>query len=236
MWSPKDLQNCLTRPLGPGCRSNDRHCGKWFLPSSRRGPQRLCSFCRIRGVILFSLFPGHRMHRWVLPILNLMQRPELVSLSSQLLYGNFVLHPSECSSGLVDGVNQSVIKFVLCHSTTVLMVQIFHDFTEISLYFKDVYLHVPIHPSHWQFLQFAFRNSEGDIIVYQWKVLPFGLPTIPRMFTKLLGPVVALLHLQGYLMYPYIDDIFHAHSGILQPGASYMWPHLVHSLQSGYLS
>ncbi len=33
--------------------------------------------------------------------------------------------------------------------------------------------------------------------------------TAPRMFTKLLGPVAAHLHLWGCLMYPYTDNIFH---------------------------
>ncbi len=80
----------------------------------------------------------------------------------------------------------------------------------VSLDLKDAYLHVPIHPSHWRYLRFALRNAEGVLTVYQWRVLPFGLASAPRVFTKLLAPVAAHLHLQGCLMYPYIDDIFHA--------------------------
>ena len=80
----------------------------------------------------------------------------------------------------------------------------------VSLDLKDAYLHVPIHPSHWRYFWFALRNAEGALTVYQWKVLPFGLASAPRVFTKILAPVAAHLHLQGCLMYPYIDDIFHA--------------------------
>ncbi len=86
----------------------------------------------------------------------------------------------------------------------------------VSLDLKDTYLHVPIHPSHWWFLRFALRSPAGKLIVYQWKVLPFGLATAPRFFTKLLASLAAHLHLQGCLMYPYIDDIFHAQASINQ--------------------
>ncbi len=53
-------------------------------------------------------------------------------------------------------------------------------------------------------------NQAGELIVYQWKVLPFGLATAPRLFTKLLAPLGAHLHLHGCLMYLNIDNIFHA--------------------------
>ncbi len=52
--------------------------------------------------------------------------------------------------------------------------------------------------------------------MYQWKVLPFGLATAPRVFTKLLAPLAAHLHLQGCLMDPYINDIFHAQASVNQ--------------------
>ncbi len=61
----------------------------------------------------------------------------------------------------------------------------------VSLDLKDAYLHVPIHPSHWRYFWFALRNAEGALTVYQWKVLPFGLASAPRVFTKILAPVAA---------------------------------------------
>ena len=43
---------------------------------------------------------------------------------------------------------------------------------------QDAYFHVPIHPSSRKYLRFAFENK-----VYQFRVLPFGLNTAPRVFT-----------------------------------------------------
>ncbi len=86
----------------------------------------------------------------------------------------------------------------------------------VSLDLKDAYLHVPIHPSHWRYLRFALWSPTGELIVYRWKVLPFGLATAPRIFTKLLTPLAAHLHLQGCLIYPYINDLFHAQASANQ--------------------
>ncbi len=63
-----------------------------------------------------------------------------------------------------------------------------------SLDLKDACdLHVLTHLSHCRYPRFALRNAEGGgIIVYEWKVLPFHLATAPRVFTKLLAPVVAV--------------------------------------------
>ncbi len=80
----------------------------------------------------------------------------------------------------------------------------------VSLDLKGDYLHVPIHRSHWQYLRFALWNSTGVLVVYQWKCLPFGLVTAPRVFTKVMLPLVAHLH------QPYLNDIFHAQASRLQ--------------------
>ncbi len=80
----------------------------------------------------------------------------------------------------------------------------------ISLDLKDAYQHVPIIPLHRKFLRFALRDQQGILRVYQWAVLPFGLATAPRVFTKILAPIAAHLHLRSMSRYPYIDDIFHA--------------------------
>ena len=78
----------------------------------------------------------------------------------------------------------------------------------ISLDLKDAYLHVPILPAHRKYLRFAFRDPQGDLQVYQWNVLPFGLSTAPRVFTKVLAPIMAWLRRHFVSIYPYIDDIF----------------------------
>ena len=78
----------------------------------------------------------------------------------------------------------------------------------ISLDLKDAYLHVPILPAHRKYLRFAFRDPHGTLQVYQWNVLPFGLSTAPRVFTKVLAPIMAWLRRHFVSIYPYIDDIF----------------------------
>ncbi len=76
---------------------------------------------------------------------------------------------------------------------------------------KNAYLHVLIHPSHWQYLRFAIWNLTGKLIGYQWKFFPFGSSTTPRVFSlNVLAPVVAHLHLQECLMYHYSNGIFNA--------------------------
>lgn len=42
---------------------------------------------------------------------------------------------------------------------------------------------------------------------WQFRVLPFGLATIPRIFTKVLAESVAFLHLQGIVLIPYLDNL-----------------------------
>ena len=49
-----------------------------------------------------------------------------------------------------------------------------------SIDLQDAYLHVPIVKHHHQFLHFVWGN-----VPYQWRVLPFGLATAPRVFTSL---------------------------------------------------
>ena len=80
-----------------------------------------------------------------------------------------------------------------------------------SLDLKDAYLHVPILPTHRKYLRFAFRNITGDLVLYQWKVLPFGLSTAPRVFTKMIAPLAGLIHSRGHALFPYIDDMFGNH-------------------------
>ena len=70
-----------------------------------------------------------------------------------------------------------------------------------SMDLKDAYLHVPILPAHRPYLRFAFQAK-----TYQFKVLPFGLASAPRVFTMVLAPLVKALHTQGILFVPYLDD------------------------------
>lgn len=55
---------------------------------------------------------------------------------------------------------------------------------------KDAYFHISIAPSHRRFLLFGIQHN-----IYQFKSLPFGLSTAPRVFTKCMAPVITYLQL-----------------------------------------
>ena len=71
-----------------------------------------------------------------------------------------------------------------------------------SIDLQDAYLHVPIVKHHRQFLHFVWHN-----VPYQWKVLPFGLATAPRVFTSLTKPILFLCHCKGLHIVVNLDDI-----------------------------
>ena len=66
---------------------------------------------------------------------------------------------------------------------------------------KDAYLSVPVHEASQPFLAFEWRRK-----TFCWTRLPFGLKTSPRVFTKLLKPVVAALRHEGIVLIVYLDD------------------------------
>ena len=67
--------------------------------------------------------------------------------------------------------------------------------------FKNAYFHISIEPEHHCYLWFSLKG-----VIYKFKVLPFGLSTVSRVFMKCLAPVVAYLHLSGVMVFPYLDD------------------------------
>ena len=71
--------------------------------------------------------------------------------------------------------------------------------TKIDL--KDAYHHILVHVNIRKYFRFVVAGT-----VYQFRVLPFGLSTAPREFTKTLAPVVHLLRSQGIQVYAYLDD------------------------------
>ena len=70
-----------------------------------------------------------------------------------------------------------------------------------SLDLRDAYLHVPVHQSSQRFLRFCVEGEH-----FQFQALPFGLSSSPRVFTKVLAPLVGLLHAKGIQVFPYLDD------------------------------
>ena len=62
-------------------------------------------------------------------------------------------------------------------------------------------LQVPIHPESRRYLCFTMGG-----VPYQFRVLCFGLTTAPRVFTRLMAPISAILHRYGIRMLRYLDD------------------------------
>ena len=70
-----------------------------------------------------------------------------------------------------------------------------------SIDLKDAYLHVPMHPEFRKYLRFSF-----DGVCYEFRVLPFGISTAPRVFTKLMLVPAQTARAQARLCHPYLDD------------------------------
>ncbi|XP_053154764.1 uncharacterized protein LOC128346006 [Hemicordylus capensis] len=67
---------------------------------------------------------------------------------------------------------------------------------------SEAYLHVPIHPASRRYLHFSYNQK-----CYQYRALPFGLTSAPRVFTKLMVAVIAHIRQEGIHAYPYLDDV-----------------------------
>ncbi|KAM9319596.1 bromodomain and WD repeat-containing protein 1 [Gastrophryne carolinensis] len=75
-----------------------------------------------------------------------------------------------------------------------------------NLDLQDAYLHIPILEAHRKYLRFAVR-LDHKIFYYQYKTLPFGLSSAPRIFTKILAEPMAFLRQLGISIIPYLDDL-----------------------------
>ncbi|KAK2564054.1 hypothetical protein P5673_012272 [Acropora cervicornis] len=67
---------------------------------------------------------------------------------------------------------------------------------------KDAYFTVPVWQNHQKFLRFVWKET-----MYEFACLPFGLASAPRVLTKLMKPVVALLQQLGIRLIVYLDDM-----------------------------
>lgn len=70
-----------------------------------------------------------------------------------------------------------------------------------SVYFKHAYFSVPVEPSHRKWLRFVWQD-----VLFQFTCMPQGYTAAPRIFTKLLKPVLAHLRMLGITVICYIDD------------------------------
>ena len=72
-----------------------------------------------------------------------------------------------------------------------------------SVDLKDAFHTIPMDPFYTKYLKFKV----GDTI-YKYLVLPMGFRDSPRLFCKILKPVLAHLHTKGFISSIYIDDFY----------------------------
>lgn len=71
---------------------------------------------------------------------------------------------------------------------------------------KDAYFAIPICSQHRKYLRFRWRGQ-----AYEFTCLPFGLAAAPRVFTKVMKPVVGFIRSKGVRCVVYIDDFLLMH-------------------------
>jgi len=71
-----------------------------------------------------------------------------------------------------------------------------------SLDLQDAYNHVPIHHESRRFFRYIHRGQH-----FQFRAMPFGLTSAPRIFTKIMRPVVRALREKGIRCVIYLDDL-----------------------------
>lgn len=74
-----------------------------------------------------------------------------------------------------------------------------------SIDIKDAHLHIPICGRH----QCLLRVMVGDDH-YQFDAFPFSLASAPRVYTKVLAPVLSLLRQQEITVVDYLDRLLGA--------------------------
>ena len=75
----------------------------------------------------------------------------------------------------------------------------------VSVDLKDAYFHIPIHKKSRHLLRFAVETDDG-LRIFQFRALPFGLTSAPRVFTKVILPLGHLAHMHAVCLLHYLDD------------------------------
>ena len=70
-----------------------------------------------------------------------------------------------------------------------------------SIDLKEAYYSVPVGNSSRKYLRFLYKDC-----LFQYTYLPNGLASAPRIFTKILKPVLSELRKKGISCLIYIDD------------------------------
>ena len=75
----------------------------------------------------------------------------------------------------------------------------------VGIDLKDAYFHVPIHVRSRRLLRFAL-TMDDELRIFQFRALPFGLTSAPRVFTKVILPVGHSAHMRAVCLLQYLDD------------------------------
>ena len=65
---------------------------------------------------------------------------------------------------------------------------------------SDAYLHIPIRPNSRKYIRFCHRSQ-----VFQFSSLPFGLATVPQVFTTLVKEVKLMALTRGIRLHQYLE-------------------------------
>ena len=71
-----------------------------------------------------------------------------------------------------------------------------------SVDLKNAYFTIPVAKVHRKYLRFEWKGN-----LYEFTCLCFGLSSAPRIFTKLMKPVVVCLRRRGYTLVIFLDDM-----------------------------
>ena len=91
----------------------------------------------------------------------------------------------------------------------------------IKIDLKDAYFAVSIAPKDQKFLKFRWLGQR-----YQFRVLPFGLGSAPKVFMKLLKPVLAILRSAGVHCAIHLDDLIvlrQSQTLLIQQKSTVLW-------------
>ena len=82
-----------------------------------------------------------------------------------------------------------------------------------SIDLTDAYHHIPIHKSHRKYLRFMFQGQ-----IYQYRALPMGLTSSPRIFTRIIKCLQQFLHKHLLAVHKYLDDwlTHHLHRSVVE--------------------
>ena len=68
---------------------------------------------------------------------------------------------------------------------------------------SDAYFSVKVHPKYRKYLRFIWKGVHYDFVG-----LPQGLSCSPRIFTKIMKPIIESLQKMGHTVCAYLDDLY----------------------------